>query len=63
LVVIPREPLDLQIRFAAHVAASLKRDECARKGLEYQKAGKIEAARAALRQAERWDFKRRLLEL
>lgn len=53
---------DIQIRFRAHLEASLKRDAWAKKGLEYSKGGKIREAQNALRQAERWDLKRRQLE-
>lgn len=54
---------DIQIRFRAHVEASIKRDEWAAKGLEWSKAGKVEQARRALKKAEYWDLQRRKAEL
>jgi hypothetical protein len=57
------KPLDMQKRLVAHMEASRKRDDWARKGLELEKAGKIEAARKALKKAEGWDLRRRTLEL
>jgi hypothetical protein len=55
--------MDMQKRLVAHMEASRKRDDWARKGLELEKAGKIEAARKALKKAEGWDLRRRTLEL
>jgi hypothetical protein len=57
------KPMDMQKRWVAHIEASRKRDEWARKGLALEKAGKIEAAHKALKRAEGWDFKRRKLEV
>lgn len=57
------KPMDMQKRWVAHIEASLKCDEWVRKGLELEKAGKIEAARKALKHAEKWDFERRKLEV
>jgi hypothetical protein len=57
------KPIDMQKRLVAHMEAVRKRDDWARKGLELEKAGKIEAAHKALKKAQGWDFKRRKLEL
>lgn len=53
---------DIRKVFAAHLEASLKEAEWARKGMELVEAGKIEEAKAALKEGERWEFRRRKLE-
>ena len=58
----PPKPMDLHQRLLAHMEASRKRDEWARKGLAYQQAGQLRKAREALKQAEQWDLERRRLE-
>lgn len=59
----PRKPvIDLHGRVAAHVEASRKRDEWARRGLDWAKAGKKKQARVALKKAEFWDARRKKLE-
>lgn len=58
----PRKPIDLQVRVAAHVEASRKRDEWARRGLDWSKAGKKKQARVALKKAEFWEAQRKKLE-
>lgn len=58
-----KNPPDIRKIFADHLEASLKEAEWARKGLELVEAGKIDEAKAALKEAERWEFRRRKLEL
>lgn len=58
----PGKPIDLQARVTAHVEASRRRDEWARRGLDWSKAGKKKQARVALKKAEFWDAQRKRLE-
>lgn len=53
---------DIRKVFAAHLKAGLKQFEWAQRGMVLVKAGKMEAARKALRKAEYWEGRQRKLE-
>lgn len=58
-----KEALGISERLMAHVEATKRRDEWALKSERLLKAGKMEAARKALKKAEYWQHRKRLLEL
>lgn len=53
---------DIRKVFAAHLKAGQRQVAWAKKGLALVKAGKMEAARKALKKAEFWEFEQRKLE-
>lgn len=53
---------DIRKVFAAHLKAAQQQQAWAEKGLALVKAGKMEAARKALKKAEYWEFQQRKLE-
>jgi hypothetical protein len=57
------KPLDAHQRVAALMEAERRRDEWFQKAVKFEKAGKIEAARKALKKADWWEFRRRKLKL
>jgi hypothetical protein len=57
-----RRPPDIHKRLLLHMEAVRKRDAWARKGIAWSKAGNLQAARNALKHAQRWDQVRRKLE-
>lgn len=57
-----RKPMDLQVRFRKHVGCMVKWRAAAERSLALKEAGKIEEARKAFKEAERWEFECRKLE-
>lgn len=53
---------DGQAKFLAHIEASRRRDEWARRGIALAEAGKVRQAKVAQRKAQFWDARAKRLE-